>query len=253
MMSVDPAAKSSTVSATFTISDESFNCSFRVTVPAGPATLADLLPIARSLSDAIVQATVTTVEQAGEKISCGNGCSACCNILIAVSEVEAQRISDLVQALPEPRKGVVLRRFSEARDQLERASLLEPLQTPERCTKADYARLDDEYFRLGVPCPFLEQQSCSIYEERPLTCREHLVTSPPALCAQVGSTGVRKVKLPFTVFNAIARVGVPSQGALSEKWVPLILAPEWAKTHTEPPEIKPGLELLQELLAHANS
>ena len=251
-MSVDPAAKSDTVSATFTISDESFNCSFRVTLPAGSATLADLLPIARSLSDAIVQATTTTVEQAGEKISCGSGCGACCNNLIAVSQVEAKRISDVVQALPEPQKGTVLRRFSEARDRLERASLLEQLEMPERCTKDEYARLVGEYFRLGIACPFLAQQSCSIYEERPLTCREHLVTSPPSLCAQLGSEGVRKVKLPFAVFNAMARVGIPSQGALSEKWVPLILAPEWAKTHTAPPEIKPGLELLQELLAHVN-
>lgn len=252
-MSVDPAKNSGTVSATFTIRDEHFNCSFRVTVPAGPATLTDLLPIARSLSDAIVQATVRTVEEAGEKISCASGCGACCNNLVAVSQVEATRISEVVEQLPEPRRGVVLRRFSEARDQLEQAGLLEQLQMPERCTANDYARLVGEYFSQSIPCPFLEQQSCSIYEERPLGCREYLVTSPPPLCARVGSEGVRRVKLPFTVVNAIARVGNPSQGELSEKWVPLVLAPEWAKTHTEPPETKPGLELLQELLAHINS
>ena len=40
--------------------------------------------------------------------------------------------------------------------------------------------LGREYFQLGIPCPFLEEESCSIYHDRPITCREYLVTSPPA-------------------------------------------------------------------------
>lgn len=251
-MSVDSAKGSGTVSAKFTINSEHFNCTFRVTVPAGPATLTDLLPIARSLSDAIVHATVRSIQESGEKVSCTSGCSACCNNLVAVSQVEAKRVGEIVDQLPEPRRSVVRGRFAEARDHLDRAGLLEQLQTPERCTADDYASLVGRYFSEGIACPFLEQQSCSIYEERPLSCREYLVASPPPLCARLNSAGVRRVNLPFTVFNAVARVGNPSEGELSEKWVPLILAPEWAKTHTEQPEAKPGLELLQELVAHFN-
>jgi Fe-S-cluster containining protein len=34
-----------------------------------------------------------------------------------------------------------------------------------------------------MPCPFLEDESCSIHPDRPLVCREYLVTSPAELCA----------------------------------------------------------------------
>ena len=252
-MTVNVAKKSGLVSAKFTIESEHFSCSFRVSVPSGSTTLADLLPIARSLSDAIVQQTARAVRDSGEQISCTSGCGACCRNLVAITEVEARRIGDVLVRLPEPRRSTVLGRFSEARDQLDRAGLLQQLQSPEHCTPDDYSSLVGTYFSQGIACPFLEQESCTIYDERPLGCREYLVTSSPALCARLDSTGVCKVKLPFTVFNAVARVGNPSQGAFCEKWVPLILAPQWAKTHPEQPEPRPGLELLQELLGHLNA
>jgi hypothetical protein len=33
------------------------------------------------------------------------------------------------------------------------------------------------YFLQGVACPFLEAESCGIHPDRPLACREYLVTS----------------------------------------------------------------------------
>ena len=100
---------------------------------------------------------------------------------------------------------------------------------------------------LGIACPFLEDESCSIYEERPITCREYLVTSPPEYCARVGSEGVRRVRLPLRVFNAVARWQVPPQEHFLERWVPLILAPEWADEHPETESARPGPELLTQL------
>ena len=49
---------------------------------------------------------------------------------------------------------------------------------------------------MGVPCPFLEDESCSIHPERPLVCREYLVTSPAALCAGPTQEGVTPVAVP---------------------------------------------------------
>ncbi len=39
------------------------------------------------------------------------------------------------------------------------------------------------YFHLGIACPFLEDESCSIHADRPISCREYLVTSPAVNCA----------------------------------------------------------------------
>jgi Fe-S-cluster containining protein len=234
----------------FAIKGEHFCLQSRVTVPAGPARLSDLLPMARALSDAVVRETCRAVEEEGEKISCRKGCGACCSNLVAISEVEARRIRDLVEGLPEPRRSVIRARFAEARQRLEQAGLLETLSEPERWTAEVYAELVGIYFAQDIPCPFLEEGSCSIYDERPITCREYLVTSPPEYCARLGSEGVKRVPLPLRVFPAVARWQVPPTEHFLERCVPLILAPEWAEAHPENPPPKPGPELLRELLSY---
>jgi Fe-S-cluster containining protein len=235
-------------SAEFTVEGGHFRLTARVLVPAGPARVSDLLPVARALSDAVVRATCQEVEGVGEKISCTRGCGACCRNLVAISEVEARRIGDVVEQLPEPRRSTVRARFAEARQRLERAGLLEKLQAADQWTDADYTALVVTYFRLGIPCPFLEEESCSIYQERPITCREYLVASPAEYCTRLDSAGVRRVRLPLRVFNAVARWQVPPQEHFLERWVPLILAPEWAEAHPDDPPPRPGPELLRELL-----
>lgn len=249
-MTPEPAGPPMLVSAEFTIEGEDFRLTSRVTVPAGPTRVSDLLPVARALSDAVVRETSQAVEGAGEKVSCKKGCGACCRNLVAISEVEARRIRAVVEQLPEPRRDTIRARFSEARERLERAGLLDELQAVHRVTSEDYSTLVGTYFQERIACPFLEDESCSIYDERPITCREYLVTSPPEHCARLGSEGVRRVRLPLRVFNAVARWQVPPPEHFLERWVPLILAPEWAAAHPDDPPPKPGPELLRELLDH---
>ena len=237
-------------SAEFTIEGDGLRVTCRVTVPSGPARVGELLPVARALADGVVRETCRSVEAAGEKISCTKGCGACCRNLVAISEVEARRLRAVVDALPEPRRATVLARFRDARARLERAGLLAALEATERMTDAEYRTLVGSYFREGIPCPFLEDEACSIYEERPITCREFLVTSPPENCARVGSEGVRRVRLPVRVFNAVARWQVPPSEHVEERWVPLVLAPDWAAAHPDEPPPKPGPELVRDLLDH---
>lgn len=249
-MNPDPAGPPKWTTAEFTIEGEHFRLKTRVAVPAGPARVSDLLPVARALSDAVVRETCQAVERTGDRISCTKGCGACCRNLVAISEVEARQIRAVVDRLPEPRREAVRARFSEARGRLERAGLLNKLQATDRVTDEDYGALVGAYFQEGIACPFLEEESCSIYDERPITCREFLVTSPPENCARLGSEGVQRVLLPLRVFNAVARWQVPPAEHFLERWVPLILAPEWAAAHPDDPPPRPGPELLRELLDH---
>lgn len=245
----DAGEPGGTLTADVTLQAEEFRMSFRATLPAAPARLADLLPLARALSDAVVSETARAVEEAGERVSCASGCGACCRNLIALSDVEARRLAVLVEALPEPRRSEVRERFAAAQARLDAAGLLAPLRAPESCSPEEYAALSARYFAERLACPFLEEESCSIYEERPLTCREHLVTSPPELCARPGSEGVRRVRLPVLVFNALARVNVPADGRAAELWVPLVLAPEWAAAHRDVERPAPAPDLLRKLLS----
>jgi Fe-S-cluster containining protein len=247
MPSEEPAPDESTVTQV-TLKGKSFALTFQARVPAGPTTARALLPLARALSDVMVSQAHKNEEAAGRRVSCSSGCGACCRNLVAISPLEAREIARLVASLPQERKSVIEARFADARARLAAAGLLEKLQSAESWSADDYSDMVGEYFALGIPCPFLEDESCSIYADRPLTCREFLVTSPPEHCAVLGSAAVVRVELPVNVFNAVARWQATGQGAFVEQWVPLILAPEWAAAHADTSTPKKGLELLRELL-----
>jgi Fe-S-cluster containining protein len=221
---------------------------FRVQVSDGPVRIADMLPIARSISDAVVGASSQMVESAGEKISCTKGCGACCRYLVAISQAEARSLHQLVEALPEPRRTVVRERFSAAKERLQAAGLIERLQHTEELDDAQYEALCGAYAAQAVVCPFLEDGSCSIYAERPVTCREYLVMSHPEHCAESHARNVRRVRLPMHTSSAFMRLHGASSGSLLEPWVPLILAPEWAETHPDEIPPQPAIELFRELL-----
>lgn len=234
--------------ASFRLTGHGFDLQARVPVPTGPARASDLLPAARALSDQIVRETVKSVEASGAAVSCRAGCASCCRGLVAISEVEARRLRDLVEADAEPRRSERRARFAAVRGRLAEAGLLSELREPARWTPREYASLVNACFALALVCPFLEEESCSIYEERPITCREYLVTSPPEHCATLDSTDVRQVRLPVRVFNAVARWRTAPPEHLLESVVPLFLALEWAEAHPGDPATQPGSKLLQELL-----
>lgn len=231
-----------------TVKGKGFELTFRATVPTGPTTARELLPLARGLSEVMVREGIKAAAEQGRKISCCSGCGACCRNIVAISQLEARLLADLVEGLDQPRRSVIESRFAEARRQLEASGLAEKLASFESWEPADYQAMVGAYFALGIPCPFLENESCSIYPERPLTCREFLVTSPPQHCSEQDSGAVRQVVLPLHVFNAVARWNVPKQGPILERWVPLILALDWARANPDTTPPKPGLELLQDFL-----
>jgi hypothetical protein len=99
------------------------------------------------------------------------------------------------------------------------------------------------YFDRGIPCPFLEEESCSIYGVRPLVSREVLVTSPAEHCACPRAGTVKRVKMPLKAWTAMAAFDEVPAGARYIRWVPLILAPEWAEAHPEEQPQRPGPEL----------
>jgi len=221
-----------------------------VTVPAGPTRLRQMLPLVQNLSDRVVDATSQVVESQGYQISCRKGCGACCRHLVAISEMEARHIRDLVNELPEPRRSEIRDRFAQARQRLQEAGLLKSLLRSAEWTDEKYLSMADRYFQLRIPCPFLEEESCSIHTERPITCREYLVTSPAENCSHPTPETIQRVRLPVRIFNAIARFEVPASRPFLESWVPLILAPEWSDSHPDQSPSRPGPELLRELLDH---
>jgi Fe-S-cluster containining protein len=243
-MAGDRPTRSDTRTATIGLSVGGRKLGFRLTVPAGPTDPIELLPIFRTLTDAIVEVAAENAEAEGAAISCRKGCGACCRQLVPISEVEAESLRRLVEALPEPRRSHVIERFEQALRRLDGAGLLEGLRTPQRIARDDIVALGDAYFAQGIACPFLEDESCSIHAERPLACREYLVTSPAANCAAPSAATIRMVAVPAKVSRAIRYLdtGRPNPSAT---WIPMILALEWPQA--EQRKMQAGMSMVENL------
>jgi Fe-S-cluster containining protein len=238
------------VTAQIKLAGPDWEMAFRVDVPEAPIAATELLPLAQNLSNAIVDATVREMETRGGRISCCKGCGACCRQLVPISEVEARFVTALVESLPEPRRTQIKTRFDEALKRLAEACLLEKLREPERWYREGYREFGLEYFRQKIPCPFLEDESCSIYADRPVTCREFLVTTPARNCQNPSTETIRSVKLPLLVGPALAKLESQQDGPPEARWVPLVLALEWTAANPTAPPDRAGPELLRELVRH---
>lgn len=193
-----------------------------VPVPRGRMRVADFMPTLYALQEAISLGARRDAEQAGKTISCKAGCGACCRQLVPVSESEAVRLAELVCAMPEERRARIRARIEKALEVLERNGILPRLRAlPREEAAAETLVLD--YFRLGIPCPFLEAESCGIYADRPMICREYLVTSPAANCANPSPDNIDRVPLPAKPAKLVYRFE-DGRGEDDARLLPLLLA-----------------------------
>lgn len=217
-----------------------------ITVPNRPAGVQDLLSIFRGLADTVVGVAVRAVEKRGEKISCCAGCGACCRQPVPVSFAEARALSRLVDSMPGPRREQVRQRFADAIARLEKAGLLKRLY--HSTSNQDATAIGLDYFRLGIPCPFLENESCSIHSDRPVACREYLVTSPAEECARPEAERVRGVPMPAQVGKAMRNIDRhEADGDVG--FVPLVLALEWSTANPDAPPPTSASRLIQQFFA----
>jgi Fe-S-cluster containining protein len=175
----------------------------------------------------------------GHTTSCHEGCSACCEHLVPISTIEAVHLSSVVDTLPEPRRAAVKRRFTDVASRLRKAGMLDPdrrsaLRAPAvREGESLWDATSRRYRELALPCPFLEARRCSIYEDRPLVCREYAVTSPPERCAHPRSEGVVALPRPVRMSEVLADTmrGLLPPDAEDATSIPLALTLWWVEAH----------------------
>jgi Fe-S-cluster containining protein len=221
----------------------------RFTVPAGRCGADVLLPDLRRLAGQVTDHAVAAAERDGQRVSCAKGCGACCRQMVPVSPVEARELARLVAAMPPARAAAVRQRFAEARQRIEAAGLGPARGHPDD-DKAAYRAHSLAYFSQRVPCPFLEDESCSIHPQRPLVCREYLVTSTPVACAAPGAGGVRMVPVSLNLWSVLSRAA-SDDGRL--EWMPLIESLDYAASHPAPPPRRTGAEQVEAVLRQIKS
>jgi len=236
------------VRASAELTVQGYQVRIEMDVPTASKRPIHLLPLFQSVANALVEVGVSLAEADGRTVSCTKGCGACCRQLVPVSPCEARHLRELVDELPEPRRSAIRARFSAAHDRLEASGLTERLRNPARIKQTAEA-LALEYLRLGIACPFLEDESCSIHADRPLSCREYLVTSPAEHCKQPTAATVRGVAMPIEASHAVMQME-PTSESYRASWVTLALALDWAEAHPDQAPAKPGPELVREFFSH---
>ncbi len=83
---------------------------------------------------------------------CKMGCSYCCYLQVHLSRLELKLILDHVQSLPQMEKKRIKRVAATNRSKIEKNPELNRVE-------------------LKLPCPFLKDKKCTIYDIRPLSCR----------------------------------------------------------------------------------
>lgn len=238
--SVDRATHADCVTARVRLADDGEPIDLALTIPAAPVAATAMLPVLQGLSSLFSNRGAAREEAAGKPITCRAGCGACCRQMVPVAGAEARNLARVVAAMPPDRQAAVRARFDAALAALDAAGLLARIEDASTITAADQGMA---YFRLGIPCPFLEDESCSIHPDRPLGCREYLVTSPPENCADSDTRAIDKVPVGWEVSRSLFR------SPDGEGWLPLVLALRFAAT--PPPAPRPGPDQLSAIFASA--
>ncbi|WP_425618520.1 YkgJ family cysteine cluster protein [Anatilimnocola sp. NA78] len=227
----------------------------------GEQPLSALLPFAQQLTEQLTKIAIEHEEQAGKTVSCHAGCGACCRQVIVISFVEAEGIAAAIAKMPIEKQQAIRQRFDDAISRLEAAGLLDPgEQTGERSlvgVKSDSpasaaGEVARRYFEQQIACPFLENESCGIYADRPLVCREYHVTSPAANCQRIYQIGVDRVEVPVNMGGQLTRTAHQLTGEPLQM-LTLVLLLEWLSVRPSPsPRTFDGLQLVQALVTDMN-
>ena len=189
-----------------------------IAVQAGPARLSDIVPLAQAVSDRLCGGVIESLSDDDCQVPCRKGCCCCCDYLVSLSMPEVYFLQLEMERWDADRRHAVLSDCLVAANKILSADNLSRYQIADG---GNLAEINAWYGTLGVSCPFLTGDSCSIYGIRPLACREHLVTSPPQFCKPGQAQDGELVTMPVSILEALARLA----GGLEETEQEAVLLP----------------------------
>jgi len=188
----------------------------------------------RSLGEEVQALELTRVRQTGHTVSCQKGCAACCRMLVPISAPEAFALANRIDRLDQPERDRLLTKLDLAQQQLAQAGILTQLsalaESSDSPSDEAIEPLNKAYYALRMPCPFLDNEACSIYEDRPAACRELAVTSPATDCQDMTSRTIRPVPVAVRISTTLSLLWGDLTGTVP-RLIPLPLAVDWAKRH----------------------
>jgi Fe-S-cluster containining protein len=223
-----------------------------VAVPTGFVPVTAIVPLIRRLGEEAQALEVARSVEAGQPPSCHKGCAACCRQLVPLSAPEAFALGEWVRSCSTEQQGRIAARFAEAKSRLLSQGLWQRLSelcnAPEQPNDEALEVVNREYYALRLPCPFLEEEACTIYEARPAACRELLVSSPPERCDDLINNRVDPISSPILVSTVLGLLWQELRKAPT-RLIPLPVALDWVNGHEQENKYTwKGVELLDHAL-----
>ncbi|HEY4330374.1 MAG TPA: YkgJ family cysteine cluster protein [Phycisphaerae bacterium] len=215
-----------------------------VDLPPGDAQT-QVLGACRQLTDVVTAEAIRRSQEHGAAITCAAGCGACCRQIVRITSIEALALAKLVAEMPAARQAIIRARFAAAMDKLRAAGIVAPAISGQRprfsihppdLTDAEWREFAHAYFKLAIACPFLEDESCGIYADRPLICREYLVTSPVRHCQSLETAQTKTVPLTMQVSERLIEL-IRATDQSSPPTTTLAFALEWAQAGLPAPDL----------------
>ena len=205
---------------------------FHIGAAKKQARLADIVPLARTICAKITDTIVESTFRKGVSISCRKDCSACCSYLVPLSVPEAFSMREEVLDMPADQSKAVLRLCLDASrkildDMPESFDVHLTTNSPNQVRQ-----LSSWYAGLKLPCPFLSGGLCTIYEQRPTACREHIVTGSALPCEIEWMVQSQMVTMPVSVLEALGQLASELEGTAVEA-VMLPLALPWTQDNPQ--------------------
>ena len=227
---ISPYGDEEIVNLDLDVLDETIN--FRTVVGQGQAKLADIVPLARTISSKITDVVLKNTRSKGDQIPCFKGCSACCNrCLVPLSVPEAFRLKEEIEVAPAHQlQSIWINCLNASRHILLHKPPKKIVhQSAEASSKkaADMNLISSWYTSFNVACPFLHQDVCTIYEQRPLACREHYIIGSAEGCEDEDSFA-EVLDMPIQIPNALGQLASELEGTSVEAVI-LPLALVWCK------------------------
>jgi len=164
----------------------------------------------------IMSKLIENAESKGETVTCHIGCSFCC---VEQAQASLQECEAIVYYLYKHERALraFLRRYPQWLSEVDKHNAIEKLmqrynemvqsEFSEESMQA-YMQEGVDYARLNIPCPFLNDSKCLIYEVRPLVCANLVATTPAEWCNPTNpnwiqrkfgllSLGSSAIKVPF--------------------------------------------------------
>jgi len=198
--------------------------------------LADIVPLARTICSKITTVVLKSIHRNEGQIPCNKGCSTCCKrCLIPLSVPEAFRLNDEIEKAPIDKSHSIWKDCLNASRHLltqnTTKKFINQLSVSATHKPASLNHISDWYSSLKLACPFLHQDICTIYEQRPLACREHFIISSTGGCNNENCFA-EVLDIPIRVSNALGQLASDLEGTDEEAVIlPLILL--WCKDHTK--------------------